>query len=269
VAPAGPGIGPDLHATEVWLLAGDSVPAIAADVVTGGVEFWLGRGWTAAVNLYDRRATGLAVPDPTPGIYTSERPVFVPGTNRARGVELSARKLFGWWTASASYSYGHSDMTARGMRYPSPAERRHVLSATALAHVGRHVRVGAALTGGSGAPYTRFTQSVVVCDTVSPCPPAGQDTLQIEAPNAERTSAYATLDLLAEWRRVTSSWELGVYLQLRNVLNRANAVTYLGSVRDCPVGGAPPTLMPARQGVCDRFDRGLPFLPLLGVYVAF
>ncbi len=269
VAPAGAGIGPNLHATEVWLLAGDSVPAIEADVLTGGAELWLGRGWMAAVNLYDRRATGLAVPDPAPGIYTSTRPVFVPGTNRGRGVEVSARKLLGWWTGSVAYSYGHSELMAKGMRYPSAAERRHVLSATALAPVGRHFRLGAALALGSGAPYTRFTQSIVACDSVSPCPPTSQDTLQIEAPNAARAPPYAKLDLLVEWRRVTPSWELGVYLQLRNVFNRTNAVTYTGSVRDCPAGGVPPTLVPARPGLCDRFDRGLPFLPLLGAYVAF
>jgi hypothetical protein len=61
--------------------------------------------------------------------------------------------------------------------------------------------------------------------------------------------------------------EVGAYLQVRNVLDRANAVTYTGSLRQCTPD--PPTLVAVGGGVCDRFDKGVPVLPLAGVRVSF
>jgi hypothetical protein len=58
-----------------------------------------------------------------------------------------------------------------------------------------------------------------------------------------------------------------VFVQLRNVLNRANAVTYVGSFPNCTETS--PTRRPVGGGVCDGFDRGLPLLPLVGVSVRF
>jgi hypothetical protein len=269
VAPAGPGIGPDLHLTDVWLLAGDSVPAVRSDIVTLGLEGWLSDQWTGSVNLYRRHSVGMTLPDPTPGQFTSSRPVFVPARNRAWGVELSARKLVGRWTASAAYTYGISTVAAEGMVYPSPADRRSAVDATALFRVTRSLRVGAAASLASGAPFTRFILQTLPCDSLSgSCPPpAGY--LAIENPNAERAPAFATASVLTDWHKAFRGWELRVYLQVLNVLNRRSAVTYVGSLGACEEAPSGLVALIREDGICDLFDRGLPVLPFVGVTVAF
>jgi hypothetical protein len=269
VAPAGPDIGPDLHLTDVWLLAGGAVPALRSDVFTLGIEGWLSGAWLGSINLYQRSAVGMTVPDPTPGLYTNMRPVFVSGRNTAWGVELSARKLVGRWTASVGYTYGFSTIEAEGLVYSSPADRRGVLDGTVLHGVSQSLRVGGALSVASGQPFTRFVIQTLPCDTIAgPCPPPA-GALTIEQPNAERVPTYATASLLADWHQAFRGWELRVYLQMRNVLNRRNAVTYAGSLGGCEQPPSGLVAIKRPDGICDLFDRGLPLLPLAGVTVAF
>ncbi len=269
VAPAGPGIGPDLHLTDVWLLAGDSVPAVRSDVLTLGLEGWLSDQWMGSGNLYRRYSVGMTLPDPTPGQFTNLRPVFVSARNLAWGAEFSARKLVGRWTASAAYTYGISNVAAKGMVYPSPADRRSALDATALLSVGRSLRVGAAASLASGAPYTRFVLQTLPCDSLTgSCPPpAGY--LAIEEPNAQRAPPFATASILTDWHKEFRGWELRVYVQVLNVLNRRSAVTYVGSLGACDEPPSGLVAIAREDGICDLFDRGLPLLPFAGVTVAF
>jgi hypothetical protein len=275
LAPAGPSVGPDLYLTDVWLLAGDTVPALRADVATLGAEAWLGGGWVASANSYARRATGMVVPEPGAGTLTAQRPIFVAAENDARGVELSVRRLAGSWTTSASWTYGVSNIEAHSAmylvvyNYPSSADRRHALDLSVMRRLGDALRVGAAFTWAGGAPFSRFLLGQAVCDSALAefCTPADTAALYIEAPNANRTPAYASLDLLVDWSGALGALQVGAYLQVRNVLRLANAVTYTGSVRQCTP--QPPVLVPVGGGVCDRFDRGVPLLPLAGLRVAF
>jgi hypothetical protein len=274
LAPAGPSVGPDLYLTDVWLLAGDTIPALRADIATAGVEVQLGDLWVATANAYLRHTTGMGVPEPGPGALKASRPILVSAVNDARGVELSVRRLAGRWTFSGSYSYGISMLTARSAmfpvwyHYPSPADRRHVVDLTGMVRVGPTVRVGAAATWASGAPFSRFYLGPQPCAPGAVCPDTDSVALEIESPNAVRGPSYAALDLLVDWSRSVGRVQIGAFAQLRNVLNRANAVTYTGSVDRCS-HPKPPTLVPVGGAVCDQFDRGVPLLPLAGIRVAF
>lgn len=275
LAPAGPSVGPDLYLTDVWLLAGGAVPAVRADIATLGGEAWLGDGWIAVVQGYGRRSTGVAVPDPAPGPLDDQRPLFVVGTNRARGLEVSLRRIVGRWTTSASYTLGASDLDARSVTdgrrywYPASADRRHAADLTVMARLGTGLRLGAAATVMSGAPFSRLLVGVAPCDQAQgTCPPADTTAPLILQPNAERAPAYASLDFLADWSGEWRRLRVGAFLQLRNALGSANAVTYEGSVDQCSVG-QPPELLRAESGVCDRFRRGIGRLPLVGVRVEF
>ena len=168
-----------------------------------------------------------------------------------------------------AYSLGRSNIEAARVRYPAAFDRRHVVDATVLAPLTAATRVGAAFSAGSGASYTRFTLTRSACDSLDPCTPgAGDDTLQIGLPNAERAPPYVTLDLLAQWRHASSKLDVAVFLQLRNVVGHGRAVTYVGSERQCSRTPSA-TVRAVPGGVCDLFDRGLPLLPLAGVRVAF
>src|SRR6266480_1523738 len=156
LAPTGPRIGPDLHLSDVWLLADDSVPAVRSDVVTAGAEYWISRGWLGAITAYSRHSSGVTEPDPTPGSLMVPRPPFVTATQQARGVDLSLRRLVGSGTFALSYSRLWTTTTAAGFRYPAATERRQTLDATAMIRAARGLNIGGAVTAVSGSPFTRF-----------------------------------------------------------------------------------------------------------------
>jgi hypothetical protein len=261
VAPAGPGIGPELHLTDIWLTAGDGAPTIRADIVTVGVEHWLDPNWLASANAYLRRATGVAVPVPTPGPLFYDRPLYAAGINRARGIELALRRFAGAWTIGVSYTRAASHIFADGYDYPAVNDRREVLDLTISARVSGALRLGTAITVASGAPYTRNVAGPTVCT------PSGCSTIAIEDPNAVRAPAYAAASVMAEWTIRHARWDLNAFIQLRNVLPSRSAVTYAGTVA-CS-DARPPYRSDPGTGFCDEFDRGLPVLPLAGVRFAF
>jgi hypothetical protein len=268
IAPAGPGIGPDLHVTDVWLLASDTIPAIRSDIKTLGAETWLGYGWLGSVTLYSRNATGVAVPDPTPGHRALDTSIFVTASNRAAGLELSLRRLVGPLTASVAYAFGISEMSAAGYEFPSPAARRHALDATATTRLGSGVRLGAALSAASGARFTRVFLGPVGCTSGElSCPDTLFTATLVEEPGGASTPPFLSLDLFAEWSRTFRSAQIGVTAQVKNVLRRQNAMTYLGTFTGC--GESSPLYRAVTSRVCDRFHRGLPLLPLVGVYARF
>jgi hypothetical protein len=147
-----------------------------------------------------------------------------------------------------------------------------VFDATAMLRLGDAWHVGGAFTAASGAPFSRFQLGVAPCAVPaggSSCAASDTAALFIESPEAERTPSYASLDLLADWSHEFGHTRLGAYLQLRNALNRPNAVTYTGTLSQCTPRA--PTLVPVpnRPGLCDRFNRGVGLLPLVGFRVAF
>ncbi|HEV2146617.1 MAG TPA: TonB-dependent receptor [Longimicrobiaceae bacterium] len=259
LTPSGAPVDEGFRSDYLWVLAGDTVPVARADVATLGAEHWLGAGWLGSVTGYLRRTTGVALPDPTPGLLR-ERPLFVAGVNDARGVELSLRRLTGPWTASAAYSYGVSEMEAAGRRFPAPWDQRHVLDLTGMVQVSRRWQVGAAYTAAGGTPYTETFQGRVRCRRQGDCewaeePWAGE-------PGARRLPAYQSLDLLAEWSRSFRRWELGVFLQIHNALNQNNPGRYKG------FGGE--YCMPECHGFAqDEFTAGLPAFLVFGFRAAF
>jgi hypothetical protein len=251
-------------ASHIWLLADEETPAIRADVATLGAEWWVGQAWLLVANGYARRATGLAVPDPTPGPL-EERPRFTRATNDATGLELSARRLAGRWTASGSYSLARSTQRAAGLSYPAPEDRRHSFDVTSMLRLGGGLRTGMAFTHASGAPYTRVHAQSSGCSAGS-C----RAELLLGQPGAHRSGDYSSLDLLLDWTNRFRGWDLGVYLQVRNVLGHRNDVTWTSTYQICSGVRSPET------GACegatafqDSFQTGLPRLPLLGFRARF
>jgi hypothetical protein len=236
-----------IYPSPLWVMADASTPALRSDIATLGAERWLGEAWLATANLYRRRSDGYVLRDPRPGPLVG-RPLFVTGTERATGVELGLRKLAGRVTGSLGYTYGVARTSAAGLTFPSSQDRRHTIDWTLLARATPSLQLGAAFTRASGAPYTR------VRDDLLDEPPTAEE------PNARRAPAYASLDLLLDWSFVVSGHRWGTFLQLRNALGRDNVSVYSG-YNNC--GGAQ---------FCasdDRFDPGLPRIPVIGFRATF
>jgi protocatechuate 3,4-dioxygenase beta subunit len=256
VAPGGVHIA-SLSSTDVWLVAGTGIPALKSDIATLGLETWLGPGRIATLNGFGRHATGIATPDPRPGrIY--DRPTFVEGENSAYGVELAVRQITGFVTGSASYSLSESRMTAEDLEYPAAADRRHVVSTTAMVRATESIRAGAAFTAASGVPFTRTIATAEECAAEPGCDP--QLLPWMGRPHAERAPTFASLDLLFDWSRRVRSMDIGVYAQLRNALGRENATVYTGDEASCtPVG--------CGEDLRSIYERGVPRLPVVGLRV--
>ncbi len=249
-AAAGP-LGPQLHLTHIWQLASSGVPALQSTITTIGIERQLWNDVVVGVSVYDRVSTGMTIPDPTPGEIASDRPLFAVAENKARGVELSLRKTSGPWSGSIGYAYANSRVEASGLSFPSAADVRHTMDATLSRRLSPTWRVSSAFSYASGVPYTRFVM--------------GEQSLRVEDPYANRTPAYASADLSFDYSRTVGSHTVGAYMQIRNLLSRGNRVTYSGSCS----GEFDNGVCSVSPRVTDRFDSGIPLLPLLGVRIVF
>jgi hypothetical protein len=262
LALAGPSPHPAFHASQFWLWADPVTPAVRADVATLGAEQWLGM-WLVSATGYVRRAAGVALPDPEPG-PVADRPLFVTGTNRAHGVEAAVRRTTGPWTASLAWAWGESTMEAAGRTFPAATDRRHRVDAALGARLPAGLRAGVAWTAMTGAPFTRVLTRAADVDCSLFGFACGQHGGVVQAPNAERTPDYGSLDAGLWWSRAVRGAELSAYVQVRNILGRDNASTYSGSRAAVVAARGERTLV-----WDDLFERGLPRMPLIGARVAF
>jgi hypothetical protein len=253
-AAAGP-LGPQLHLGHLWVLAGRGYPALRADIATAGAELWLGGDWLAGLNAYYRESTGITEPDPTPGQILPDRP-HVEADATAYGMELSARRLVGRWTASVGYALAKAETRYDSLRYSASADVRHSIDATGAYHLNDLLRLGAAFSMASGIPFTR----VIIDPQALP---------RLDDPAAQRTPIYASLDLLLDYTGELAGLNVGAYVQLLNALGRRNRVTYAGSIDRCATAASAPDGCVYGPVIEDRFKSGLPRLPLVGLRIAF
>ncbi|HUG41689.1 MAG TPA: TonB-dependent receptor [Longimicrobiales bacterium] len=257
LAPAGVHLA-SLASGDAWLVAGAGVPVLRADLLTFGMEGWLEPGRVIAVNWFGRRTTGLALTDPRPGPVFG-RSALLSGESLAYGIEASVRQVVGPITGSAGYTVSRARTAAVGLEFASGSDRTHVLDATLMVRALPSLRLGAAFTGATGAPYTRMVADSAGCLAEPGCDPAQLP--WATAPNAQRGPAFASLDLLADWSTAVRGAEIGFYAQLRNALGRENATVYVGGGPGCLPEGCDD------ESLHNAFERGLPRLAVLGFRV--
>jgi hypothetical protein len=254
------------YPTPIWVLAGGDTPAVRTDLVTLGAERWLGGGALFSVGGYVRAAANVVMADPRPGILL-DRPLYVVGTERARGIEVSLRRLTGRLTGSLGYSYGSAEMHAAGLSFPSPTMRRHSFDATALLRLTRSFYVGAGYTAASGHRYTRVDRGGWTEDSL------GQRSwVQVpsaDEPSGRETGPYRSLDLMLDYSFMVRGWRVATFLQVRNARNRYNPAFYSGSNTCSSVRYNPETRSDECVGTEDEFVPGLPRLPVIGFRVSF
>lgn len=265
IVPAG--AGPDAIALGdlFWTLAGDGVPALRADIATIGLERWMSGNALASATVFWRAATGVAVPDPTPGLVLG-RPLFTSADQRARGVELSLRRIAGRVTGSAAYSATESELEAVEFLFDAPSNRRHSLDLTGMARLPASLRIGAAYTAASGVRFTRYDGAVRNCKDEQRWRECEYLVLARE-PGERKSPAYQSLDLLADWSGRIGAWKLGAFLQVHNALGRENRAAYRASGSFCSAGRPCDPVFQAHPKSFDpSFDFFLPGLPSVWVF---
>lgn len=262
VAPLGPWVNQLAHWGVLWMLADDSVPLLRANTFTLGGEAWLGTEWLISANAWKRTSDGVATADPRAGVPLEQEP-FVTTSGDARGLELMLRRIAGRITGSVSWTFGRSLLHAEGIEHPAPADRREAMDAILSIALSRGVRVGAAYTYMSGAPYRRVTIDPDRCNTfLEQCAPG---TYRIEQAGARRGTSFRALDLMLDWSGETLGMRTALFVQVRNALGRRNDGAYRGTSLDCSVSCSQDT----PQRLIDEFGPGLPAVPLIGFRVAF
>lgn len=255
-----------------WVLSGDSVPTLRSTIGTIGLEHWLTRSILFSATVYERNVQGMIVPEPGPE-WLMDRPLFTEASNHAHGADVTVRKLGGRVTTAVSYAYGDSEIRTRALRYTSPWSRRHSFDATTTFSANERLTLGAAFTAASGAAFTRYDAALRNCRTDNP----RDCTLMLYArkPSAERSPAYASLDVMVDWRGRVGRWDWGAYAQVQNALGNRNEAAYQWSRVTCACGGSngePPIINPdpnRELPANNQFLRGLPMLPTVGLRVAF
>ncbi len=300
LAGSGAVIGPGLQVSQVWLMAGPQVPVLQADILTAGGEFWLAPGLLAGLNLYQRFLRGVVIADPRPG-FSSTRALFETASNDARGFEVSLRKIRGAWTGDVSYAHTKSTMHALGATFPSTAEREHVINATMHTAFPRPILSGHVIAGlttriSSGAPFTRLLPCPPICSgsggSTLPTDPETEAALGglsygpsqfptnasdelprqrastewVGLPNALRAPSYWNVGASVEWSRSFNATHVTAYMQIRNVFNRTNAITYVPAGEN-GCSALSNTTLGSVSGDC--FEAGIPFRPIFGMRMRF
>jgi hypothetical protein len=186
--------------------------------------------------------------------FVGGEPLLPVGEGRAYGVELfGQRKLSGRVYALGAYTLGWSEFSgADGVLRPSSWDVRHALDLTGGYRVGSRWEIGTKLRVLSGRPFTPFDAARSALEF----PITGRGVPDWDRIGAERVPVYTRLDLRAERRFDRAGWNAVVYLDIQNVLNRANPVGFLYT--------EDPAFPDARRPV-----DGTAFLPFFGFSIEF
>jgi len=156
--------------------------------------------------------------------FVGAEPLVDGGTGRARGLELFAQqKLTGSLYFLGAYTLSWSDFAGSdGVLRPSSWDRRHAVDLTSGYRLGSSWEFGAKLRVLSGLATTPWDIEA----SEQQYPITGRGVPDWSRIGDVRTPAYVRLDLRAERRFSFPGWNGIVYLDLQNVVGRANVVGY-------------------------------------------
>ncbi|MCZ7603174.1 MAG: TonB-dependent receptor [Melioribacteraceae bacterium] len=215
-----------------------------ADHYIAGLEYRLGLDTKVGIEIYHKELSNLIV-DPD-----SSNLLINTGSGYAQGVEFSLQKKFtDGFVGSASYSYSISkrrDYESTAL-YDFEYDRPHILNLIFGLEIGSGWQIGAKFQYASGNPYTPVTGVTKINNIFY--------VINGES-NSARYPNYHKLDLRIDKQFVFDSWSFSVYLDLWNVYNRDNVVSYsFKTAKDGTVTTEP------------RYDFGI--MPIIGFTAKF
>jgi outer membrane receptor protein involved in Fe transport len=179
-----------------------------------GIEHRLADDTRITVEAYHKELTNVFV-DPD-----SSNLLLNTGTGYARGIEFSLQKKFSdGFVGSASYSYSVSKRqdNASLPKYYFEYDRPHIINLLAGMEIGDGWQIGAKFQFASGNPYT---------PVVGVVKKGGVFFLVDGAVNSTRYPDYHKIDIRVDKQFILAGWALIAYLDLWNVYNRDNIMSY-------------------------------------------
>jgi len=209
-----------------------------------GIEHRLADDTRATVEVYHKVLSNLVVhPD-------SSNLLLNTGSGYARGIEFSLQKKFtDGFVGSASYSYSVSQRRDNSTQalYDFEFDRPHIINLIAGMEIGEGWQIGAKFQYASGNPYTPVVGVVIK---------NGSYYVVDGGYNSARYPAYHKLDVRIDKKFHFSSVTLTAYLDLWNVYNRQNILSYSYKVDSDGIITTTP-----------RYDFGV--LPIIGLSAQF
>ena len=221
-----------------------SLKSSYSDHYIAGIEYMLDYDTKAGVEIYHKELSNLIVdPDSTNLLVNT-------GSGYAQGIEFSLQKKFtDGFVGSASYSYSISkrrDYESTSL-YDFEYERPHIVNLIFGLEMGAGWQIGAKFQYASGNPYTPVIGVKEIDDIFYVID--GEN-------NSARYPDYHKLDLRIDKQFVFDNWSFSIYLDLWNVYNRENVISYsFKTNKDGTVTTTP------------RYDFGI--MPILGFTAKF
>ncbi len=209
-----------------------------------GIEQRLGNDTKASIEIYHKELSNLMVePD-------SSNLLINTGSGYAQGIEFALQKKFtDGFVGSASYSYSISkrrDYESSAL-YDFEYDRPHILNLIFGLEMGNGWQIGAKFQYASGNPYTPAIGVIEKNNFFY--------VLEGEK-NSARYPDYHKLDIRIDKQFVFESWSFSIYLDLWNVYNRDNVISYsFKADQDGTLSATP------------RYDMGI--APILGFTAKF
>jgi outer membrane receptor protein involved in Fe transport len=209
-----------------------------------GIDYLLEEDLRATIEVYRKNLSDVVVGNDTTNILTNA------GSGKAQGIEFSLQKKYtNGFVGSVSYSYSTSDrLDAPGLStYAFEYDRPHIINLIAGWEAGNNWQLGFKWQFASGNPYTpiigTFEKNALY--------------YVIEGEkNSARYPDYHKLDFRIDKKFLFGSYTLTAYLDLWNVYNRSNVISY--SYKTDSNGAVSETA---------RLDFGL--LPIIGITAQF
>ena len=209
-----------------------------------GIDQIIAGDTRALVEVYYKKLSNLIIaPD-------SSYLLINTGSGYAQGIEFSVqRKFTEGFVGSASYSYSTSqrrDDPAQSL-YDFEYDRPHIINLIAGFEIGQGWQIGAKFQFASGNPYT---PAIGVINK-------GGSYYLVDGPfNSARYPDYHKLDIRIDKQFFLDKWSLTAYIDLWNVYNRSNIISYSFKADDA--GNI--VLVP-------RYDFGI--MPIAGITAKF
>ncbi len=179
-----------------------------------GLEHLMKDDTRMTIEAYDKELNDVIVGSDSNGVLVNS------GSGYAQGIEAAIQKKFsGGVVGSLSYSYSTSRRRdhAGATLYDAEFDRTHILNVIAGIEMGEGWQIGAKFQYASGNPYTPVVGTVKKNGIF----------YLLDGPvNSARYPDHHALDIRVDRQYIFHGWSLTVYVDLWNVYNRDNIMSY-------------------------------------------
>jgi hypothetical protein len=211
---------------EMWFADEDKKPGRANHYIVG-LEQWFSPSLSLTIEGYYKDMRDILAVNRE---FTDDDDFFFVGRGEAYGLEVLARKTTGRGMGWLGYSYAHTKKEMNDQAYATKYDRRHSLNAVLQYRLNDRWGLNVRWTLGSGLPYSRIIGRYRHMDYDfwdAEWEDDEEHWKNIEGTkNGFRYPTYNRIDVSLTRTFAFKRWDLQMYIQVINVINRENILWY-------------------------------------------